>query len=176
MSIRACVHQLYAKSVRCYAKTRVTMSSRYYPIYSKGNPQLRIFLPNFFMKLVKSKVDLPPNMVKFEVPLQMTQYDVKNYLEKIYKVPVAHVKTEVILGDIKKQPWKGYMIKDDDYRIATVTLREGSWFKFPKMFKDDAMQEVLDELEEEKKRTDELERKYKRPDPLRKDLPDFFGI
>uniref|UniRef100_V5I5T5 Large ribosomal subunit protein uL23m n=1 Tax=Ixodes ricinus TaxID=34613 RepID=V5I5T5_IXORI len=65
------------------------MSSRLYPQYVKGNPQLRIFLPNFWMKLVKHGKPQPPNTVKFVVPLQMTKYDVKNYLEKIYKVPVA---------------------------------------------------------------------------------------
>ncbi|CAN8023510.1 unnamed protein product, partial [Ixodes persulcatus] len=69
-----------------------------YPQYVKGNPQLRIFLPNFWMKLVKHGKPQPPNTVKFVVPLQMTKYDVKNYLEKIYKVPVAQVKTFVMLG------------------------------------------------------------------------------
>ena len=29
------------------------MSTRWYPIYQRGNPQLRVFLPNFWMKLVK---------------------------------------------------------------------------------------------------------------------------
>ncbi|XP_003747897.1 39S ribosomal protein L23, mitochondrial [Galendromus occidentalis] len=152
------------------------MSTRLYPLYRRGNPQRRVFLPNFFMKIVKSKVDIPKNMVKFEVPLQMTQFDVKNYLEKIYKIPVAHVKTEVILGEIKPQRWKGYLVKNDDYRIATVTLHEGSFFEFPKMFKEDAMGEALDEYEEETEKLKELERKYKRVDPLRKDVPDFFGI
>uniref|UniRef100_A0A0K8RGS3 Large ribosomal subunit protein uL23m n=1 Tax=Ixodes ricinus TaxID=34613 RepID=A0A0K8RGS3_IXORI len=63
------------------------MSSRLYPQYVKGNPQLRIFLPNFWMKLVKHGKPQPPNTVKFVVPLQMTKYGVKNYLEKIYGRP-----------------------------------------------------------------------------------------
>ena len=31
------------------------MSSRWYPIYQRGNPQLRVFLPNFWMKMVKKE-------------------------------------------------------------------------------------------------------------------------
>jgi large subunit ribosomal protein L23 len=71
-----------------------------YPLYQKGNPQLRVFLPNFFMKLVKDKhnVNRPLNMVTFHVSMEMSEYDVKNYLEKIYKVPVVDVRTEVCLG------------------------------------------------------------------------------
>lgn len=128
------------------------------------------------MKLVKSEVDLPPNMVKFEVPLEMTQYDVKNYLEKIYKIPVAHVRTEVILGAVKPQRWKRYMIKEDDYRIATVTLTEGSRFEFPKVFNENKQAEMEEEFVEEKEKLKQLERKYKRVDPLRTNVPDFFGI
>ena len=71
------------------------MSSRWYPIYSKGNPQLRVFLPNFWMKMVENKnVKRPPNAITFQVSPAMTQLDVKNYLEKIYKVPVLDVKTK----------------------------------------------------------------------------------
>ena len=60
-----------------------------YPLYRRGNPQLRIYLPNFWMKLLnpeKQFVRAPPNRVTFEVSPEMTKLDVKNYLEKIYKV------------------------------------------------------------------------------------------
>jgi hypothetical protein len=40
------------------------MSTRWYPIYQRGNPQLRIFLPNFWMKLVQlEKISAPSNKV-----------------------------------------------------------------------------------------------------------------
>ena len=46
----------------------VAMSTRWYPIYQKGNPQLRVFLPNFWMKMVKPnfnqyKASTPANKV-----------------------------------------------------------------------------------------------------------------
>ena len=53
----------------------------------------------------------------------MTSFDVKNYLEKIYKIPVMHVKTRVVCGEIKKaKSAKPYLIKEDDYREAIVDL------------------------------------------------------
>ncbi|XP_063842033.1 large ribosomal subunit protein uL23m-like isoform X2 [Scylla paramamosain] len=71
------------------------MSTRWYPLYQFGNPQLRVFLPNFFMKLVKPRDPLPANVVQFHVSMQMTKIDIKNYLEKIYNIPVEHVVTHV---------------------------------------------------------------------------------
>jgi large subunit ribosomal protein L23 len=47
------------------------MSSRWYPLYQRGNPQLRIFLPNFWMKIVKANNKQPENVVCFEVSMQM---------------------------------------------------------------------------------------------------------
>lgn len=54
------------------------------------------------MKIVRSEEPLPPNMVLFQTSIEMTQYDVKNYLEKIYKVPVVEVKTTIKMGEEPK--------------------------------------------------------------------------
>lgn len=52
----------------------------------------------------------------------MTPFDVRNYLEKIYKVPVVNVETRVVAGKIKKATGKPYIVKEDDYREAIVDL------------------------------------------------------
>lgn len=137
---------------------------------------MRVFLPNFFMKLVRSKADQPPNIVNFIVPLEMTQFDVKNYLEKIYKVPVAQVSTKVVLGEIKPQATKRYMIKEDDYRLATVTLPEGSTFKFPDLFPIEKIKKEIQDMNAQSKQLEEHESKYKRKDPHRPNLPDWFSF
>ena len=93
-----------------------------YPIYQKGNPQLRVFLPNFWMKLVKPITEAPPNMVQFACSMEMTKRDVRNYLEKIYNVNVAHVRTRIALGKTRRDPGKGYVVKDDDIKYAYVVL------------------------------------------------------
>lgn len=59
---------------------------------------MRVYLPNFFMKLVRPDYQQPPNMVKFIVSNQMTNRDITNYLEKIYNVSVADVKSSIVTG------------------------------------------------------------------------------
>lgn len=98
------------------------MSTRWYPRFHRGNPQLRVFLPNFWMRLMRPTHPLPPNKVQFGVSMQMTDYDVKNYLKEIYKIPVVHVRTYVQSGECKKNTFYGYVTKDDDVKMAIVTL------------------------------------------------------
>ena len=109
------------------------MSSRWYPIYQRGNPQLRVFLPNFWMKIVGPEaiygtkhVPIPKNKVHFIVSQEMTKTDVKNYLEKIYKVPVAEVRTLNKMGKTRRNAIADYIVKDDDFKVAFVTLAPGN--------------------------------------------------
>ena len=50
------------------------------------------------MKLIHPDQNQPQNMVKFIVSIQMTDHDIKNYLEKIYKVPVVKVTSSIETG------------------------------------------------------------------------------
>uniref|UniRef100_A0A131Z5S9 Large ribosomal subunit protein uL23m n=1 Tax=Rhipicephalus appendiculatus TaxID=34631 RepID=A0A131Z5S9_RHIAP len=155
---------------------RSKMSSRIYPLYVKGNPQLRVFLPNFWMKLVKHDKPLPPNEVKFIVSIQMTKYDVKNYLEKIYNVPVADVRTAVMQGKIRRAEGKGYLVKDDDYRVAFVTLPKGEAFTFPDLFSKPANVEKEKAITKQMEEAEKLQKLQIRKDPHREGLPNWFGI
>lgn len=103
------------------AKVNIVVFLRY-PIYQRGNPQLRVFLPNFWMKLVRPHPKQLPNIVHFHCSMEMTKYDIKNYLEKIYEVPVVDVRTKINMGKFKKDVVKGYVIKEDDVKVAFVTL------------------------------------------------------
>ncbi|XP_071450944.1 large ribosomal subunit protein uL23m [Hetaerina americana] len=151
------------------------MSTRWYPIYQRGNPQLRVFLPNFWMKLVKPKFNQPPNIVKFMVSMEMTRLDVKNYLEKIYKIPVMDVRTQIELGPTRREPLKGYVIKDEDVKVAYVVMPREVKFEFPKLFpKSDEEQ-----MDEDKKKMEELKVGYKKfigRSAQRKDLPGWFSF
>lgn len=97
------------------------MFSRY-PLYQRGNPQLRVFLPNFWMKLVEPSKPFPPNIVQFHCSLQMTKYDIKNYLEKIYNVRTVDVRTRISLGKTWKRPGEAYVIKEKDVKVAYAIL------------------------------------------------------
>jgi len=98
------------------------MSSRWYPIFQKGNPQLRVFLPNFWMKLIKPIHEQPKNIVQFACSMEMTKYDIKNYLEKIYNVPVIDIRTRIDMGKTRRDPVGGYIVKEEDTKLAYVTI------------------------------------------------------
>jgi len=72
--------------------------------------------------MIKPPFEQPPHTVTFIVSMEMTKFDVKNYLEKIYKIPVMNVRTEVTPGKLKKDPVRGYVTKEDDYKTAYVDL------------------------------------------------------
>lgn len=91
-------------------------------MYQRGNPQLRIFLPNFWLKLVQPEYKQPKNIVQFQCSMEMSRYDVANYLKKIYNVKPIEVRTRIALGKIKQLHGNQYVIKDDDVKIAYVVL------------------------------------------------------
>lgn len=145
------------------------MSTRWYPIYKRGGPQLRVFLPNFWVKLVKPDHKQPPNVVQFIVSVEMTRHDIKNYIEKIYKVPVAQVFTRIASGETRQEVRKGYVIKDDDYKVAYVTLPQGNNFEFPELFPES------EEKEQKDKTLEELKKQYGQFTVNNKDRPGVPG-
>lgn len=54
--------------------------------------------------------------------MEMTQLDVKNYLEKIYNVHPVHVRTRIALGKTYIPTTFKFVAKKDDMKIAYVTL------------------------------------------------------
>jgi len=151
------------------------MSSRFYPIYQKGNPQLRVFLPNFWMKLVKPKELQPPNVVQFVVPTGMTNHDIRSYLEKIYHVQVADIKSACVDGKVKEAYKGGYVVKEDDFRRAYVTLPRGQTFQFP----DIHTSSKVEQKREDEKALIESEASYKKhllSPRIRHGLPSWFSV
>ncbi|XP_077297026.1 mitochondrial ribosomal protein L23 [Arctopsyche grandis] len=150
------------------------MSNRWYPLYQLGNPQLRVFLPNFWMKLVNRKdYKYPPNVVHFICSMKMTEYDVKNYLEKIYDIPVVEVHNKVVGGRTKPAIGKGYIVKDNDYKLARVTLPKTVTFEFPDVYP------TSKEEEEGEKAMDEAKAGFKTftsRNNLRPGVPGWFSF
>lgn len=91
-------------------------------MYQRGNPQLRVFLPNFWMKLVKPEHAQPENVVLFACSMEMTSLDVKNYLKDIYNVPVVEARTRIGAGKTVRDFAFGYIKKEEDTKYAYVTL------------------------------------------------------
>lgn len=74
------------------------------------------------MKIVRPAPKQLPNVVQFQCSIEMTKHDIKNYLEKIYNIPVVDVRTKISLGKFKRDVGKGYIVKDDDIKNAFIVL------------------------------------------------------
>ncbi|XP_054380084.1 large ribosomal subunit protein uL23m isoform X7 [Pongo abelii] len=54
--------------------------------------------------------------------MEMTRVDLRNYLESIYNVPVAAVRTRVQHGSNRRRDHRNVRIKKPDYKVAYVQL------------------------------------------------------
>ncbi|XP_075979627.1 mitochondrial ribosomal protein L23 [Anticarsia gemmatalis] len=150
------------------------MSTRWYPLYQRGNPQLRVFLPNFWMKLVRPQGRQLPNIVHFECSMEMTKFDIKNYLEKIYNIPVVDVRTRIYMGKFRRDVGKGFVYKDDDVKSAVITLPKDMKFTFPDLF-----EKSKDDEEEQDKAMAESKKSFQNyidRNKNRSDVPSWFTI
>ncbi|XP_076624125.1 mitochondrial ribosomal protein L23 [Colletes latitarsis] len=148
------------------------MSTRWYPLYQKGNPQCRVFLPNFWLKMVKPEQKQPKNVVQFHCSMEMTKFDVRNYLEKIYGVYPVDIRTRIALGKTRRQLEGQYIIKDEDVKIAYVILPKSQEFEYPELFtKSDASSEQDNSLEDIKKEYAKMFKPNKMPG-----FPSWFRI
>lgn len=87
----------------------------------------KILLPHWLIKIVRPGVNLKPSQVLFHIDGKMTKFDVKQYIEKIYKVPVKKVHTLWQLGKTKRRQG----VKKKDFKKAYVELGDGYTFRYP---------------------------------------------
>ncbi|VUZ46362.1 unnamed protein product [Hymenolepis diminuta] len=121
-----------------------------YPKFTPGDPQLRMFLPLFWMKMLYPGENCPKRLAVFKIHPQMTKFDVKQYLEKIYNVPVVGVRVKMLYHDLPPLDAaedKRFAIgsafphllprEPERYeKVAYVHLAPGHEFEFPDIFKD----------------------------------------
>ncbi|XP_022170906.1 39S ribosomal protein L23, mitochondrial [Myzus persicae] len=154
------------------------MSTRWYPLYQRGNPQLRIFLPNFWMKLVRPEEKQPKNVVQFMVPTGMTNYDIENYLEKIYKIKVIKVESSIENGKMKRAILNKYgpIVKEDDFRRAFVTMPRDQEFEFPEVCTSEEFKKRASEDEKSSQASQDLYKDYLKKQGNRPGLPGWFSF
>nr|XP_019574131.1 PREDICTED: 39S ribosomal protein L23, mitochondrial isoform X5 [Rhinolophus sinicus] len=152
-------------------------STTWYPLYQLGNPQLRVFRTNFFIQLVRPGTAQPDDTVQFRIPMEMTRVDLRNYLERIYNVPVSAVRTRVQHGSNRKRDHRNVRLKKPDYKVAYVQLAHGQTFTFPDLFPEkklspeggSADDNIRDQLLEAQQRKESR-------DPQRGGVPEWFGL
>ncbi|NWI12223.1 RM23 protein, partial [Crypturellus soui] len=147
-----------------------------YPLLQPGSPQLRLFRPDFFMTLVRPGVPQPEDTAQFRVSMEMTKVDIKNYLEKIYNVPVVAVRTRIQHGAHNRRNHKNQRIKKPDYKVAYVQLGQGQTFQFPNLFPEKEEASETHSFRDFKKTYIEKEQQRQRGDPRRGGVPDWFGL
>ncbi|KAG5182612.1 ribosomal protein L23/L15e core domain-containing protein [Tribonema minus] len=82
------------------------------------------WFPSFFMQLVTMPTRGRPQQAAFRVSPKMTKLEVKEYLLKVYGVPVKKVMTQNFLGKRKRIQGSRSIIsyKRPDFKKAIVTL------------------------------------------------------
>merc|ERR1712243_14234 len=121
-------------------------------------------------------------MVQFHVSPEMTRLDIKQYLEKIYNLPVLSVETFILKGRTHYRAGTDEQVKDlykdDDTKIATVIFPKDFQFEFPEVtkVKDDKSQE-----EQYKEDMEQQKRSYrktlgKHSLVRRRGVSNFFGL
>lgn len=86
------------------------------------------------MKLIRHTEEQPSNIVQFECSMEMTKFDIKNYLEKIYNVRCATIRTRIRAPKTKRDVVHGYVVKEDDVKYAYITLVSINLFVVVNMF------------------------------------------
>jgi large subunit ribosomal protein L23 len=107
------------------------------PLWNPGNTRHRIFLPLYWIKLVKNDTRSPPEFVKFECHWQMSSSDVKQYLDKLYNIQISDIRMEIQGGKYESHPKTPKMLSPPthDRKFAYVQLKSGS-FEFPEIVSD----------------------------------------
>ena len=93
------------------------------PRYPQGNLQWMPTLPLILLHATHATPTTPANAI-FRIQPQMTKHEVKEYLTKIYNLPVVHVRTQNYLGKRMKIIGKRKIAyaKRPDYKKAFVTF------------------------------------------------------
>ncbi|XP_060117919.1 large ribosomal subunit protein uL23m [Heteronotia binoei] len=108
--------------------------------------------------------------------MEMTRLELKDYLENIYKVPVAAIRTRIQHGSQKQRDHRNRRIKKPDYKVAYVQLGSGQTFQFPDLFPEKAQTTEPGSFEEIQKKFMENELQRQKDDPKRSGVPAWFGL
>lgn len=87
------------------------------------------------------------------------------------------VHTRIQQGKTKREERSGYIIKQDDFKLAYVTFPKEVKFTFPDLFPEDA--ESKQSLKDDEKGLDEAKKRYKEfldRNKKRPALPGWFSI
>lgn len=121
--------------------------------------------------MVQHRNELPKDTVKFECHWQMSSSDVKEYLEKLYKVPVADIRMEIEKGGYMKHPKVPGRLSppEEERKFAYVQLKDQQ-FVFPDIFE----KRKANSMDNEIKTLQNLQNRQKNKEMPRLDIGTWF--
>ncbi|MEN2500299.1 MAG: 54S ribosomal protein L23, mitochondrial [Marteilia pararefringens] len=99
-----------------------------------SNGKINLLFPHYWIRILNDK-NIPPSILKIEAHIQMTKYDIKEYLEKLYRIPVMGMRTQIFQGKLRKNYVDSQKPdqEEPDYKYAWVELPHGYEFRFPEI-------------------------------------------
>ncbi|CAM9967872.1 unnamed protein product [Ectocarpus sp. 13 AM-2016] len=90
---------------------------------------IRSWFPNMVMAMISGPSRSRPAQASFKIQPKMTKWEVKEYLTKIYNVPVKKVMTQNFEGKRKRIMGKRSIVpyKRPNFKKAIVTFESPQW-------------------------------------------------
>lgn len=101
----------------------------------------------------------------------------KNYLTKIYKLPVMEIRSRIAAGKTVRDRTAGYVKKLDEEKIVYVTLPKDVKFTYPDVYPSDG--EASKQRRDDEKALDsskDMHKKFLERSSKRRGVPGWFTI
>ncbi|CAF0783876.1 unnamed protein product [Adineta ricciae] len=144
-----------------------------YPKWQPGDPTHRIFFPQFWMRIVRPEENRPlrHNVVRFECHIEMTKNDIKQYLEKLYKIETLDITTIIKQGKENRHPVSSEIIDPDPDRKFAYVFLKNETFTYPDIWRG---QKPSDEFVKDERRMQTANEKQKATNLYRPGLSTWF--
>jgi len=114
-----------------------------------------IFLTNPNIYLVRTDKKYPANFAKFNVPMNYSKFEIKQFLEKMYQVKINKIHISILPGEVKFSNLKKRFIRTRDVKRAAVEFDSIVDIKYRKINPSNNLSlEEFEEMEEENKNED----------------------
>lgn len=123
--------------------------------FPKNATEIQQTNPNIF--LVRSEKKYPANFAKFAVPMNYSKFEIKQFLQKMYKMEVRNIHISILPGKIKHDPKiKGFK-RTRDVKRALVEFGSFVDLKFRRIKSDNNNRVSMDDFVAESKKANEEE-------------------
>lgn len=112
--------------------------------FPKVASEIHLTNPNIY--LVRTDKKYPANFAKFNVPMNYSKFEIKQFLEKMYQVKIKRIHTSILPGEVKFDNEKRRFIRTRDVKRAAVEFDSFVDIKYRKI--NPSKKLSLDEFEE----------------------------